>query len=68
MENFLDCVRSREQPSLNADLAYQVMVPIALSVRAYREGRTIYFDPNTETVPGERAPVRPWKQGRRLLR
>ena len=68
MENFLDCVRSREQPSLNADLAYQVMVPIALSVRAYREGRTIYFDPNAETVPGEKAPVRPWKQGRRLLR
>jgi len=66
MENFLDCIRTREQPSLNADLAYQVMVPIALSVRAYRESRTLLFDPKTQTVPGETGPVRPWKQKRKL--
>jgi hypothetical protein len=60
MENFLECIRTREKPHLNADLAYQVMVPIALSVRAFRENRVMLFDAERETVPGERGPVRPW--------
>jgi len=68
MENWLDCIRTREQPSLNADRAYETMVPIALSVRAYREGRTLTFDPKAQTVPGESGPVRPWNQRGKLIR
>ncbi|MGD8238078.1 MAG: Gfo/Idh/MocA family oxidoreductase [Armatimonadota bacterium] len=48
MDNWLRCLRTREEPTLNADRAYQVMVPIALSVIAYRQGRVVYFDPQTE--------------------
>jgi predicted dehydrogenase len=68
MENFLECIRSREKPTLNADLAYQVMVPIALSVRAFRENRVMLFDPEKEAVPGERGPVRPWNSSTRARR
>jgi len=50
MDNWLGCLRTREQPTLNADRAYQVMVPIALSVVAYRQGRVVYFDPKKEKV------------------
>jgi hypothetical protein len=50
MDNWLGCMRTREQPTLNADRAYRVMVPIALSVIAYRQGRVVYFDPKKEKV------------------
>jgi predicted dehydrogenase len=50
MHNFLDCVRTREKPHLNADAAYRVMVAIALGVTAYRGQRTVHFDPEKEEV------------------
>ncbi len=50
--NWLDCIRSRQQPTMNADLAYRVMVPIALSVIAYRTGRAVYFDREKQAVVG----------------
>jgi predicted dehydrogenase len=56
MGNWLDCIRSREQPTLNAERAYKVMIPIALSVMSYRSGRAIYFDPVEEKVV-ERNPM-----------
>jgi hypothetical protein len=50
MQNFLDCIRTREQPTLNADIAYRVMVAIALSVRSYRENKVMRFDPVKEKI------------------
>jgi len=50
MGNWLECIRTRQQPTLNADRAYRVMVPIALSVLAYRQGRAVFFDPAREEV------------------
>ena len=50
MENFLRCVRSRQTPILDADTAYRAMVPIAMSVQSYREGRVLYFDEAAERV------------------
>ncbi|MGH9614108.1 MAG: Gfo/Idh/MocA family protein, partial [Bryobacteraceae bacterium] len=48
MDNFFDCVKSRQQPNCHADLGYKVMTTIALSVRSYREGKMFYFDPERE--------------------
>jgi predicted dehydrogenase len=48
VDNFLQCVRSRQQPNCPADLGYKVMATIDLSVRSYREGATFYFDPQAE--------------------
>jgi len=53
VQNWIDCMRSRKLPTLNARLAYLVEVPIALSVMSFREGRAIYFDPDTEQVVDE---------------
>lgn len=44
VDNFFECIRSREQPSCNASIAARVMVHIGLSVRSYREGKMFYFD------------------------
>jgi predicted dehydrogenase len=44
MQNFLDCVRSREKPTLDVDTALHAQVTITMSVLAYREGRVLYWD------------------------
>lgn len=44
MENFLDSVRSRQQPNLDADLGYRVMAAIRMGVDAYRRQTTIHWD------------------------
>src|SRR3984957_10191562 len=44
MQNFLDCVRSREKPTLDVDTAMRAQVTITMSVMAYREGRVLYWD------------------------
>ncbi len=50
IDNFLDCVRSRQQPNCPADLGYKVEATIDLSVRSYRNGRMYYFDAENERV------------------
>ena len=48
IDNFFDCVRSRQEPNCGPLLGYTAMTHIALAVRSYREGRTFYFDPAKE--------------------
>jgi predicted dehydrogenase len=43
MDNFLDCVRSRQQPNLPAELGYKAMAAIGLGVQAYRESKVLPF-------------------------
>jgi predicted dehydrogenase len=50
MDNFFDCVRSRQQPNCPADLGHKVMTSIELSVRSYRENKTFVVDPSTGRV------------------
>ena len=50
MANFLECVRTRQQPHLNAERGYRVTVPIALSVLSFREKRVKRFDPDAQTL------------------
>jgi predicted dehydrogenase len=52
MPNFLECVRSRKQPHLDAQAGYKTMVAIALGVKAYREGTAMHFDPDREELIG----------------
>ena len=44
VENFLQCVRSREQPHLNVDTGARAQAVINLAVQSYREGRVLYWD------------------------
>ena len=46
MDNFLECVRSRQQPNLPAQLGYQAMAAIGMGVQAYRQSEVLFFDRN----------------------
>ena len=48
MNNFLDCVKSREQPVANAEVAHLSCGLIHLGEIAYRVGRVLQFDPRAE--------------------
>jgi hypothetical protein len=62
-DNFLACMRSRNQPALNPELGCQIMTAIKLGVDSYREGKVKFFDPRTERVM-DRGPARPGYEGR----
>ena len=42
--NFLDCIRSRQQPTLNVEIAARAQVLITMAVHSYRQGKALYFD------------------------
>jgi predicted dehydrogenase len=44
MGNFFDCIRSRQQPTLNVEIGARAQVLISLAVLSYRQGKTMYFD------------------------
>ena len=50
MDNFLACVRSRQEPNLPARLGYQAMAAIAMGVQAYRQSEVLFFDRRREKV------------------
>ena len=50
MDNFLDCVRSRQEPNLSARLGYQAMAAIGMGVQAYRQSEVLFFDKRREKV------------------
>jgi predicted dehydrogenase len=50
VDNFFDCVRSRQQPNCNPDIGFKVLVATDLSVRSYRNGKMYYFDAQQEKV------------------
>ena len=43
--NFIDCLRTKQQPNLNAEAGYHVMLTIALGIKAYHDNRVCMFDP-----------------------
>lgn len=50
VDNFFDCVRSRQQPNCHADLGHKVMTAIDLSVRSYRENKVYLIDTETGKI------------------
>lgn len=52
VRNFLDCVRTRELPNGDVLIGYQGVRSPHLANIAYREGRKVRFDPDTESVLG----------------
>ncbi|MGE0129116.1 MAG: Gfo/Idh/MocA family protein [Blastocatellales bacterium] len=48
MENFLDAMRSRQEPNLGAELGYRVMAAIRMGVDAYRQQTTMHWDARRE--------------------
>jgi predicted dehydrogenase len=44
IENFLDCVRTRQKPHLDVETGARAQAVINLAVQSYREGRVLYWD------------------------
>jgi predicted dehydrogenase len=44
IDNFLSCIRTREKPTLNVEIAMRAQVTITMAVQSYREGRVLYWD------------------------
>ncbi len=55
MDNFLECVRSRQEPNLPAQLGYQAMAAIGMGVQAYRRHEVLFFDRRREKVTNKPA-------------
>jgi len=51
LENWLDCIRTREACVCSPDLGYATQVAVSMAAEAYREGKAILG----EAVPGEAA-------------
>lgn len=72
---WLDCVRSRRQPSCSVSYHTHVDVPISLSLLSYRLGRSVTFDPQKAEIVGDREAAKtaipeyrdPWKFPREYL-
>jgi predicted dehydrogenase len=44
VSNFLDCMRTRQKPTLDVETAAHAQVLISMSVLSYRQGKVLYFD------------------------
>jgi len=51
---WLDCIKSRTQPSCTPEYHCRIDVPLVLSLLSYRLGRSIRFDPETESIVGDK--------------
>jgi predicted dehydrogenase len=66
---WLDCIKSRRQPSCSVFYHTRIDVPIVLSLLSLQLGRSIQFDPATEKIVGDPEATRraipeyrsPWK-------
>jgi predicted dehydrogenase len=50
IDDWLDCMRSRQKPVYDVLMGYQVMTAIKLGVDSYREGKIMAFDPQTRRI------------------
>jgi hypothetical protein len=53
MRNFLDCVKSRQQPVSDMEIGHRSTSTAILGNIAYRTGRQLTWDRETETVVGD---------------
>jgi predicted dehydrogenase len=53
VQNFLDCVRSRQNPVADVEIGYRSISPCHVGTIAYRLGRKVRWDVKAETFPGD---------------
>jgi predicted dehydrogenase len=53
IQNFLDCVRSRERPVADVETGYRSISACHAGVIAYRLGRKVKWDVQAQTFPGD---------------
>jgi predicted dehydrogenase len=50
MQNFVDCIRSRERPRCHVDRAFEEAVALIMSVESYRRETKVKWDPVKEEI------------------
>lgn len=50
MTNFIQCVKSRQKPTLDSELGYKTQIAISMSVDSYRNGETLFYDTTRQEV------------------
>jgi predicted dehydrogenase len=73
---WLDCIKSRQQPSCNPNYHLRIDVPIVLSLLSLKLGRSIRFDPVKERIIGDSEAAKlavpqyraPWKFPKQYLK
>ena len=73
---WLDCIKSCQQPSCSVEYHVRVDVPIVLSLLSLKLGRAIQFDPEKEQIVGDDGAARlavpnyraPWKFPKQYLK
>lgn len=73
---WLDCIKSRQQPSCTPEYHSRINVPIVLSLLSLKLGRSIKFDPKTQQIVGDPVAAKlsvpkyrsPWKFPEKYLR
>ncbi|MFO0880050.1 MAG: Gfo/Idh/MocA family oxidoreductase [Gemmataceae bacterium] len=53
LRNFIDCIKSGKRPNADIEIGHHSTRLCHLGNIAYRLGRTLKFDPTTETIPGD---------------
>ena len=52
VQNFLDCIRSGNEPNCPFELGYRVALACRMAVDSYRSGRMLRWDPVKEEIVG----------------
>jgi predicted dehydrogenase len=50
MQNFIDCVRSGQQPNCPFELGFRISIACRMAVESYRQKRTMRWDPAKEEI------------------
>ena len=53
VQNFVDCVRSRQKPNAEIEIGHVTALHLHLGNIVARTGRTLKFDAKTETIAGD---------------
>ena len=53
MENFVECIKTREQPKCNAAVAARAAITAHIGNIAFKSGRRLTWDDATQTFPGD---------------
>jgi hypothetical protein len=50
MQNFFDCVRSRQQPICPFEMGFRTAITCQMAIASYRQQRTVRWDPTAEDI------------------
>ncbi len=50
MQNFVECIREAKEPNCGFELGYRVSIACRMALESFHQGRTVRWDPRTETI------------------